>query len=60
MGREDRDKVRGGAEGLGGARWGGGNGLEAAAMTPPPGLFTHGAFGNPSSSVYPFPESVTQ
>ena len=30
------------------------NGLEAAAVTPPPGLFTRGAFGNPNNPFTPF------
>ena len=30
------------------------NGRKAAAMTPPPGLFTRGAFGNPNSPFTPF------
>ena len=41
----------------GGTQWGalgGGNGLEAAAVTPPPGLFTRCAFGNPNDPFTPF------
>ena len=51
---------RASAEGLGGARWGGVNGLEVAAVTPPPGLFTRGAFGNPNNPLTPIPVPATR